>query len=90
MDRRTFIGSVAVLLGTAPLGGEAQPAKLRRIGFLGNGNTTTMSSQHEAFGRSLREQGWIEGQTVTIEYRWADGNAGSAPSSRRRARSGKG
>jgi putative tryptophan/tyrosine transport system substrate-binding protein len=79
MDRRTFIGSGAVFLGTAPLAGEAQPAKLRRIGFLGNGNPTTMSSQQEAFGRRLREQGWIEGQTVTIEYRWADGNPDRLP-----------
>ena len=79
MDRRTFIGSVAVFLGAAPLAGRAQPARIRRIGFLGNGNPTTMASQREAFGRNLRELGWIEGQTVTIEYRWADGNADRLP-----------
>jgi putative ABC transport system substrate-binding protein len=73
MDRRTFIGAAAVLLGAA-LEAEAQPAK-PRIGFLSNGSSTAVSSQDEAFRRSLRELGWIDGQNVTIEYRWAEGNA---------------
>jgi putative tryptophan/tyrosine transport system substrate-binding protein len=79
MDRRTFIGVGAVFLGTAPLVAEAQRARPRQIGFLGNGNLTTMSSQQEAFRHSLRELGWIEGKTVTIEYRWAEGNPDRLP-----------
>jgi putative tryptophan/tyrosine transport system substrate-binding protein len=73
MDRRTFIGAAAVLLGAA-LEAEAQPVK-PRIGFLSNGSSTAVSSQDEAFRRSLRELGWIDRQNVTIEYRWAEGNA---------------
>ena len=38
-----------------------------------------MSAQAEAFRRGLRELGWIEGQTVTIDYRWAEGNSDRLP-----------
>jgi putative ABC transport system substrate-binding protein len=79
MDRRTFIGAIAAFLGTAPLVAEAQPARPRRIGFLGYGNPTTVSAQLEAFRRRLRDLGWIEDQTVTIEYRWAEGNLDRLP-----------
>jgi putative tryptophan/tyrosine transport system substrate-binding protein len=79
MDRRTFIGSAALFLSVTSLAGQAQPARLRRIGFLGNGNPTTMAAQQEAFDRGLREQGWIEGRTITIDYRWADGNPDRLP-----------
>ena len=78
MDRRTFIGAAAALLGTA-LAAEAQPATPRRIGFLGNASATAVSPQNEAFRRSLRELGWIEGQNVTIEYRWLEGDPERLP-----------
>ncbi len=79
MDRRTFIGAVAAFLGTAPRAATAQLAKSHRIGFLGNGSPTTLSSQYEVFQRNLRELGWIEGQNVTIENRWAEGNPDRLP-----------
>src|SRR5262249_50936114 len=73
MRRREFI----TLLGGAatwPLAAWAQqPTKLPTIGFLG---TTTLSAMGEwvaAFVQRLRELGWIEGRTVAIEYRWAEG-----------------
>jgi ABC-type uncharacterized transport system substrate-binding protein len=79
MDRRTFIGAVIAVVGTAPRAAMAQPTKSRRIGFLRNGSSTTQSSQVEAFRRGLRELGWIEGQNVTIEYREAEGNPEHLP-----------
>jgi putative tryptophan/tyrosine transport system substrate-binding protein len=79
MDRRTFIGAIAAFVGTAPLAATAQPARSHRIGFLGNGSPATLSSQDEAFRRSLRELGWIEDQNVTIEYRRAEGNPDRLP-----------
>jgi ABC-type uncharacterized transport system substrate-binding protein len=71
--RREFI----TLLGGAaawPLAARAQQAgKLPTIGFLG-ATTVSFQSQHiAAFVRRLRELGWIEGHTVAIEYRWAEG-----------------
>jgi len=58
---------------------EAQATRTPRIGYLGNGNPTTGSPQLEAFRGGLRELGWIEDQTVTIEYRWAEGNPDRLP-----------
>lgn len=73
MNRRTFVGTAAMLAGAPLLGVHAQPAKLPRIGFVGNGSAATSSSQLEALRRGLRELGWIEGRTIAIEYRWAEG-----------------
>jgi putative ABC transport system substrate-binding protein len=73
IDRRTFVSALVAALGPAPLAVLAQPARARRIGFLGNGNAATGASQTDAFRQGLRELGWIEGRNVTIEYRWADG-----------------
>ena len=75
MDRRTFVGAAATLLGSLRLIADAQPGRIPRIGYLGNGDPTTGSSQLEALRRGLRELGWIEGQTLTIEFRWAEGHA---------------
>jgi putative tryptophan/tyrosine transport system substrate-binding protein len=79
VDRRAFIGCVAGGLLAMPFAARAQVAKSHRIGFLSNGNPTTPSSQVEAFRQSLRELGWIEGQNVTIDYRWAEGNSDRLP-----------
>ena len=62
----------------APITAEAQPARTPRIGYLGNGNPPAMSSDLP-FNRGLRELGWIEGQNVTTEYRWAKGNLDRLP-----------
>jgi putative ABC transport system substrate-binding protein len=72
--RRQFI----TLLGGAtvawPLAARAQQAaKLPTIGFLGATTPATWSLFVAAFVQRLRELGWIEGRTVVIEYRWAEG-----------------
>ena len=79
-----LIGRVVVIslnLFAAPLVVEAQPSRqVPRIGFLSYGAPTTIASpEREAFRQGLRELGWIEGQTVTIEYRWAEGNPQRLP-----------
>lgn len=43
------------------------------IGFLGSGTAATLGGWTVAFVKRLRELGWIEGRTVAIEYRWAEG-----------------
>ena len=66
------------LLATTPAA--AQPGRVARIGWLGNGTPRgTSSPELEAFRRGLRERGWIEGQTVTIEFRWAEGTPNRLP-----------
>jgi len=45
------------------------------IGFLGPASASVMGAWTTAFAQRLRELGWIEGRTIAIEYRWADGRA---------------
>ena len=73
MRRREFFTLVS---GAAawPLAVHAQQAaKVPVIGFLGAGTSSSGNQWSAAFVQRLRELGWIEGQTVAIEYRWADG-----------------
>jgi putative ABC transport system substrate-binding protein len=76
MTRRTiglFIIFALSLLG-APLAVEAPPAgKVARIGYLAPSTVTTSAGGLKAFTEGLRQHGWIEGQNLTIEYRWAEG-----------------
>jgi putative tryptophan/tyrosine transport system substrate-binding protein len=68
---------VITLLGAAavrPLVARAQPAKLPTIGFLGSGTPVSHHQWVAAFVERLRELGWIEGSTIAIEYRWAQGS----------------
>jgi len=73
MRRRAFI----TLLGGAgawPLAAWAQqPGKLPTIGFFGVSTPLNWNPWTAAFVQRLRELGWIEGRTVAIEYRWAEG-----------------
>ena len=56
----------------APLTVEAQqPQKVPRIGFLGLAPASAWASQVEALRTGLRDLGYVEGQTMVIEFRWA-------------------
>jgi putative ABC transport system substrate-binding protein len=58
-----------------PLAGRAQPSgKLTTIGFLGGATEPATRTWLAAFVQRLRELGWIEGRTVAIEVRWAEGH----------------
>ena len=77
MRRRDFIKVVAGSTAVWSLAARAQQRpKLRTIGFLGANNATFARSEIDAFVQRLRELGWIENQTVAIEYRWAEGRDG--------------
>ena len=79
MDRRAFISTLTGGLLAAPLAAEAQPAaKVARIGFLA---TSLAANPHltDAFGQGLRDLGYVEGRTVVIEYRDAEGNLERLP-----------
>ena len=80
MERRAFLGALTSGLLAAPLTVEGVPAgKVPRIGFLLNGNRGSVSPERVAFLEGLHELGWIEGQTVAVEYRWAEGNPDRYP-----------
>src|SRR5438132_5275355 len=64
---------LAVSLILAPLAPQAQTGKLSRIGFLGNTTAALEANLVGPFRDGLRELGYVEGQNILIEYRWAEG-----------------
>jgi putative ABC transport system substrate-binding protein len=95
MDRRAFLGTLTGGFLAAPLAAEAQPAgKVYRIGYLLAGRPPAQDllkgrtlrpglpgAPHliEALRQELRARGWIEGQNIVIEYRFADGRLDRLP-----------
>ena len=76
MRRREFITLLGGAATAWPLAARAQqPPKLPTIGFLGQSTPVIESRRLAAFLKRLRELGWIEGRTVAIEYRWAEGRS---------------
>jgi len=73
MRRREFITLLGGAAATWPLSAHAQRGKLPTIGFLGSATPAAWAPWTAAFLQRLRELGWIEGRTIAIEYRWADG-----------------
>ena len=79
MRRREFVilfGSTAV---GWPLAASAQPSTTPLIGTLFNTSRNTLTEPFTAFRRGLAEAGYVEGQNVAIEYRFADGQSDQLP-----------
>jgi putative ABC transport system substrate-binding protein len=75
IGRRQFIGALGGATVVWPLAAHAQQAgKVPRIGFLGLSSPSAFASRIEAIRQGLRDFGYIEGTSITIEYRWADGH----------------
>jgi len=75
--RRAFLGALALLAG--PLAAEAQPVgTLPRVGYLFYGSPGS-SREIDAFRQGLRELGYIEGQSIAVEYRFASGQVERYP-----------
>jgi putative tryptophan/tyrosine transport system substrate-binding protein len=74
--RELIVGATGVLSMLRPPEGRAQqPGKPPIVGFMGANTAAVQSQWTEAFVRRLRELGWIERRTVSIECRWAEGHA---------------
>ena len=73
MERRIFLAGTGAVLLTRPLPAEAQqPGRVYRIGFLWD-SPAVWPHALEGFRQGLRDLGWVEGQNLVIEYRWAEG-----------------
>ena len=80
MDRRAFISGLTVSALLASRSASAQPVKgMRRIGFLSPGTAADGLSNLDALRAGLRELGYVEGQNITIEARWAEGHGERLP-----------
>jgi len=80
VERRAFIATLTGGLLTAPLAAEAQQAaKVFRIGFLGSGGPADHAPRVDSFRQGLRDLGYVEGRTATIEYRLAEGKMERLP-----------
>jgi len=79
IGRREFIGVVGSTAIAWPFAAHAQQAAIPVIGFLNGQTAAAFTYLVAAFQHGLNEQGFVEGQNVKIEYRWANGHIDQAP-----------
>jgi putative ABC transport system substrate-binding protein len=76
IGRRELLAALGGAAAAWPLAARAQqPTKLPTIGFLGAATPLAWSQWVAALVQRLHELGWIEGRTIAIEYRWAEGRS---------------
>jgi putative ABC transport system substrate-binding protein len=76
VKRREFIALLGGAVAAWPLAARAQQAaKLPTIGYLGTAAASAWAPWTAAFVQRLHQLGWMDGRTIAIQYRWADGRA---------------
>ena len=79
MKRRNFIALLGSAAALAPLVARAQQPALPVVGFLGSSSFGAVRQQIAAFRDGLKETGYVDGQNVAIEYRFAEGQFDRLP-----------
>ena len=79
IGRREFVAVVAAIVAFRPTLGRAQAGKVARIGILSGGTPAATKDRDACFTQGMRDLGWIEGQNVFIERRWAEGVVAREP-----------
>jgi putative tryptophan/tyrosine transport system substrate-binding protein len=79
IGRRQFVSALGGAALTWPFAARAQQPQMPVIGYVHSGSLDGERRQVDAFHRALSEAGYIEGQNVAIEYRWAEGHFDRVP-----------
>src|SRR5438876_3917524 len=79
MRRRDLVLGLGTAAVAWPLAGRAQQKAMPVIGYLSGGSASFYAAILPAFREGLRESGYVEGQNVAIEYRWAEGDYDRLP-----------
>ena len=80
MNKKITVLTLCAMLFALSLPAEAQqPKKVPRIGYLSTADSATESTRSEAIRLALRERGYVEGQNIVIEYRYAEGKPDRFP-----------
>src|SRR6201746_16919 len=79
MKRRKFITLLGGATAAWPLAARAQQPAMPVIGYLDQRSAETTVDRLRGFHRGLKESGFIEGENVTIVYRWGEGRTESLP-----------
>jgi putative ABC transport system substrate-binding protein len=79
MRRRAFIEGITALGLARPLAARAQQSSMPVIGYLGLGSAQSDAFRVAGFRQGLKEAGYLEGQNLTIEYRWAEDHQDRLP-----------
>jgi putative ABC transport system substrate-binding protein len=79
MRRRGFIMLLGGVAATWPLAARAQQPVMPLVGYLGGLSRVTFAPRLAAFHKGLAERGYVEGRSVEIEYRWANGQYDRLP-----------
>jgi putative ABC transport system substrate-binding protein len=79
IERRKFLGAVGGAAAAWPLVARAQQPAIPVVGVLSGHSSAEWGQFVAAFNRGLKEVGYVEGQNVSIEYRWAEGHYDRLP-----------
>lgn len=79
MRRREFLGLVGGAAAAWPLSSPAQPTSIPVVGFLNLTSLAVVASRLHEFRLGLMDAGYVEGENVAIDYRWAEGQVNRLP-----------